>query len=41
MKGGNMDALLSGRERYTAKNYTTTWIFPLIPFFFNGINGLF
>ena len=24
MKGCNNDALLSGRERYTAKNYTTT-----------------
>ena len=40
MKGGNKDALQSGRDRYTAKNYITTRIFPLIPFFFNVINGL-
>ena len=24
MKGGNNDALLSGRDRHTAKNYITT-----------------
>ena len=41
MKSGNKDALKSGRGRYTAKNYITTWIFTLIPFFFNFINGLF
>ena len=41
MKGGNKDALQSGRDRYTAKNYITTWIFPLIPFFLNVINGHF
>ena len=32
MKGFNKDALQSGRDRYTAKNYITTWIFPLYPF---------
>ena len=41
MKGGNKDTLLSGRDRYTAKNYIRTLIFPLIPFFFNVIKGLF
>ena len=41
MKGGNKDGLQSGRDRYTAKNYVTTWVFPLIPLFFNVINGLF
>ena len=41
MKCGNKDALQSGRDRYTAKNYITIWIFPLISFFFNFINGLF
>ena len=41
MKGGNKDTLLSGRDRYTAENYITTLIFPLIPFVFNVINGLF
>ena len=36
-EGGNKDALQSGRDRYTAKNYTTTWVFPSIPFFFSFI----
>ena len=31
MKGGNKDVLQSGRDRYTAKNYTT-WIFHWYPF---------
>ena len=35
MKGGNKDVLQSGRDRYIAKNYITTGIFPLLPFFFN------
>ena len=41
MEDGNKDALQSGRDRYTAKNYITAWIFPLIHFFFNDIYGLF
>ena len=41
MKGGNKVASQSGRDRYTVKNYVTIWIFSLIPFFFNVINGLF
>ena len=41
MKGGYMDAFQSGNDRYTAKKYITTWIFPLIPLFYNVINGLF
>ena len=41
MKDGNKDALPSGRDRHTAKNYITIWNFPLITFFFNVINGLF
>ena len=41
MKGGNKDALQSGRDRYASKNYITIWIFPLIPpLFFSVINGL-
>ena len=35
-KGGNKDALQSGRDRYTAKNYI-----PLIPLFFSVIKRLF
>ena len=41
LKGGNKEALQSGRDRYSAKNYITTWTFPLISFFLNVINGLF
>ena len=41
MKGGNKYALQSGRDGYTVKNYITIWIFPLMPFFFSVINGLF
>ena len=41
MKEGNKDALQSVRNRYTKKNYVTTWNFPLIPFFFNVFNELF
>ena len=41
MKGGNKDVLQLDRERHTAKNYIKTWIFPLTPFSFNVINGLF
>ena len=41
IKGGNKDALSSGRDRYTDKNYITTWFFPLIPFFFSVIKRLF
>ena len=41
MKGGNMDELQSGRDRYATKNYIKTWNFPLKPFFFNVINGHF
>ena len=41
MKGGNKDALQSGRDRQTAKNYIKAEIFPLIPLFFNVINGFF
>ena len=41
MKGGNKDALLSGRDRYTDKNYITTWVFPLISFSFSVIKRLF
>ena len=42
MKGGNKDALRSGRDRYVTKNCIKTWLFfHLIPFFFNVINGLF
>ena len=31
-KSGNKNALQSGRDRYTAKNYNTMRVFPLIPF---------
>ena len=41
MKGVNKDALQSGADKYTTKNYITTWIFLLIPYFFSVINGLF
>ena len=40
MEGGNNDAFQSGRYRYTARNYITTWIFSWISLFFNFINGL-
>ena len=41
MKYGNKDALFTDRDRYAAKNYITTWVFPLIPFFFSFINRVF
>ena len=41
MKGVNKNPLQSGRDRYAAKNDITTWIFPLIPFLFNVIDGFF
>ena len=41
MKGGNKDALLSVRDRHTAKNYITKWIFIWLPFLFSAINILF
>ena len=41
MNGGNKDALQSGRDRYSTKNFITTWIFLLIPDFISNINGLF
>ena len=41
MKGGDKDALQSGRDRHDAKNYITTLIFHFIPFFLSLINGLF
>ena len=41
MKGSNNNALLSGRDRHTAKNYITTLILPLIPLFFSVLNGFF
>ena len=31
MKGINNNALLSGRDKHTAKNYIATLILPLIP----------
>ena len=40
-KGGNKYALQSGIDRYTAKNYITTSILPLIIFFFSVVNRLF
>ena len=39
MKGNNNNALLSGRDSHTAKNYITTLILPLIPLFFSVLNG--